>query len=112
MEVDFASGFKTFGNVIGTDAYSDLAVIKVDVAASELHPLPLGDSDILQVGQTVIAIGNPFGLSGTMTTGIISALGRAMPHQHPGYRAAGISPTPTSSRPTRPSIPAIRAARS
>ena len=79
VEVDFASGLKTFGNVIGTDSYSDLAVIKVDVAASELHPLPLGDSNILQVGQTVIAIGNPFGLSGTMTTGIISALGRALP---------------------------------
>jgi 2-alkenal reductase len=79
VEVDFASGLKTFGDVIGTDAYSDLAIIRVDVAASELHPLPLGDSDILQVGQTVIAIGNPFGLSGTMTTGIISALGRALP---------------------------------
>jgi S1-C subfamily serine protease len=79
VEVDFASGLKTFGNVIGTDAYSDLAVIKVDVAASELHPLPLGDSNALQVGQTVIAIGNPFGLSGTMTSGIISALDRALP---------------------------------
>lgn len=77
VEVDFASGLKTFGDVIGTDSYSDLAVIKVDVSASDLHPLPLGDSDILQVGQTVIAIGNPFGLSGTMTTGIISALGRS-----------------------------------
>jgi len=78
VEVDFASGLKTYGNVVGTDAYSDLAVIKVDVAASDLQPLAMGDSDILQVGQTVIAIGNPFGLSGTMTTGIISALGRAL----------------------------------
>jgi len=78
VEVDFASGLKTYGNVVGTDAYSDLAVIKVDLAASDLHPLSMGDSDILQVGQTVIAIGNPFGLSGTMTTGIISALGRAL----------------------------------
>jgi S1-C subfamily serine protease len=79
VEVDFSSGFKTYGNVIGTDAYSDLAVIKVTVAASELHPLLMGDSETLQVGQTVIAIGNPFGLSGTMTTGIISALGRSLP---------------------------------
>jgi S1-C subfamily serine protease len=79
VEVDFPSGLKTFGEVIGTDASSDLAVIKVDVAASELHPLPMGDSNVLQVGQTVIAIGNPFGLSGTMTTGIISALGRSLP---------------------------------
>jgi S1-C subfamily serine protease len=64
--------------VIGVDAYADLAVIKVDAPASELFPLPMGDSDTLRVGQTVIAIGNPFGLSGTMTTGIISALGRAL----------------------------------
>lgn len=79
VEVDFASGFKTFGDVIGADAFSDLAVIKVDAPASELHPLPLGDSELLQVGQTVIAVGNPFGLSGTLTTGVISALGRALP---------------------------------
>jgi S1-C subfamily serine protease len=78
VEVDFASGLKTSGKVVGTDAYSDLAVIKVDVAASELHPLSMGDSATVQVGQTVIAIGNPFGLSGTMTTGIISALGRSL----------------------------------
>lgn len=79
VEVDFASGLKTTGKVVGTDAYSDLAAIQVDVAAAELHPLPLGDSSALQVGETVIAIGNPFGLSGTMTTGIISALGRSLP---------------------------------
>ena len=79
VEIDFASGFKVYGDVIGTDAYSDLAVIKVDAPAGELFPLPMGDSDTLHVGQTVIAIGNPFGLSGTMTTGIISALGRALP---------------------------------
>ncbi|MDP2994604.1 MAG: trypsin-like peptidase domain-containing protein [Anaerolineales bacterium] len=84
VEVDFASGLKTYGDVVGTDAYSDLAVIKVDVAISDLHPLPLGNSDILQVGQTVIAIGNPFGLSGTMTTGIISALGRSLPTSSQG----------------------------
>ena len=52
VEVDFASGTKTSGKVVGTDAYSDLAVIKVNVAASELHPLPLGDSSTLQVGQS------------------------------------------------------------
>jgi S1-C subfamily serine protease len=79
VEVDFPSGLKTYGNVVAADAYSDLAVVKVNVAASELHPLPMGDSNALQVGQTVVAIGNPFGLSDTMTTGIISALGRALP---------------------------------
>lgn len=79
VEVDFPSGFKAYGDVIGTDAYADLAVVKVDAPAEELFPLPMGDSNTLAVGQTVVAIGNPFGYSGTMTTGIISALGRALP---------------------------------
>ena len=78
VEVDFASGFKTYGTVIGTDLDSDIAVIKVEVPADEIHALPIGDSNMLRVGQTVIAIGNPFGLSGTMTTGIVSALGRTL----------------------------------
>ncbi len=81
VEVDFTSGYKTYGTVIGTDLDSDLAVVKVDAPASELFPLPLGDSNTLKVGQTVVAIGNPFGLSGTMTTGIISALGRTLDSQ-------------------------------
>ncbi len=79
VEVDFPSGLKTFGTVIGVDTYSDLAVVKVSVDPSELHVLPMGDSSTLQVGQSVIAIGNPFGLAGTMTTGIVSAVGRALP---------------------------------
>ena len=78
VEVDFSSGYKIYGTVIGTDPDSDLAVVKVNAPASELYPLSLGDSNSLKVGQTVIAIGNPFGLSGTMTTGIVSALGRTL----------------------------------
>jgi len=78
LEVDFTSGYKIYGTVIGTDLDSDLAVVKVNAPASELHPVPLGDSTSLKVGQTVVAIGNPFGLNGTMTTGIISALGRTL----------------------------------
>ena len=81
LEVDFTSGYKIYGTVVGTDLDSDLAVVKVNAPASELHPLPMGDSNSLKVGQTVIAIGNPFGLSGTMTTGIISALGRTLDSQ-------------------------------
>jgi len=81
LEVDFTSGYKIYGTVIGTDLDSDLAVVKVNAPASELHPLPLGDSNLLKVGQTVVAIGNPFGLSGTMTTGIISSLGRTLDSQ-------------------------------
>ena len=78
IEVRFTSGFMAYGTIIGTDTDSDLAIIKVDAPAEELHPLPLGDSDSLKVGQTVVAIGNPFGLDGTMTVGIISALGRTL----------------------------------
>jgi len=78
LEVDFSTGLKTRGRVIGVDPDSDLAVIKVDVPTEELHPLPLGDSDLVQVGQLVVAIGNPFGLEGTMTIGIVSGLGRTI----------------------------------
>jgi len=61
---------------VGTDPDSDLAVIKVDIDPSYPQPVALGDSDTLKVGQRAIAIGNPFGQAGTMTRGIISALGR------------------------------------
>lgn len=78
LEVHFSSGLKVYGDVIGTDLDSDLAVIKVDVDPDELVPLPLGDSDQVKVGQMVVAIGNPYGLSGTMTVGVVSARGRVL----------------------------------
>jgi 2-alkenal reductase len=79
VEVRFPSGYMAYGSVIGIDPDSDIAVIKVDgVPAEELKPLPLGDSSLLKVGQTVVAIGNPFGVDSTMTVGIISALGRTL----------------------------------
>jgi 2-alkenal reductase len=79
VEISFSSGYKAYGTVIGSDADADVAVIKVDAPAEEIHPLVIGDSDTLQVGQSVIAIGNPFGLNGTMTLGIVSGLGRTQP---------------------------------
>jgi 2-alkenal reductase len=79
VEVDFASGFKAHGTVIGASPDADIAVVKVDAPADQIHPLAIGDSSKLQVGQTVVAIGNPFGLNGTMTVGIVSALGRTQP---------------------------------
>jgi S1-C subfamily serine protease len=82
IEVDFASGFKAFGSLVGVDLDSDLAVIKVDAPVAELLPLPLGDYGQIKVGQSVVAIGNPFGLNGTMTTGIVSALGRTQSSDH------------------------------
>ncbi len=66
------------GRVVGADPSNDLAVIQVDPEAASLQPVPLGDSDGLQVGQFVVAIGNPFGLEQTLTVGVISALGRVI----------------------------------
>jgi 2-alkenal reductase len=68
-------------DILGLDPYSDLAVIQANVAPDRLLPLELGDSDDLRVGQQVIAIGNPFGLQGTMTAGVVSAVGRTLRSQ-------------------------------
>ncbi len=78
IEVDFSNGLKVRGELLGRDPTSDLAVIKVDVPADQLTVVSLGDSDQVQVGERVIAIGNPFGLNGTMTIGIVSGLGRVL----------------------------------
>ena len=78
VSVRFWNG-KTFtARVVGTDASTDLAVLKVDAPVSQLFPLSLGDSSNLVVGDQVVAIGSPFGLEGTVTSGIVSALHREM----------------------------------
>ncbi len=82
LEVDFPSGFKIRGEILGVDLDSDIAILKVDAPPDELFPIPMGDSDLIQVGQTVIAIGNPLGLESTMTTGVVSSLGRTMQSLH------------------------------
>ncbi len=78
IEVDLPTGIKAWAQVLGTDPDSDLAVLQVNIPGDFLVPLPLGDSDFVSVGQFVVAIGNPFGLSGTMTVGIVSAIGRTL----------------------------------
>jgi 2-alkenal reductase len=77
--VRFSSGDSRQAEVVGTDPQGDIALLKVDAAPGELTALTLGDSDALQVGQIVVAIGSPFGLESTMTTGIVSGLSRALP---------------------------------
>ncbi len=93
LEIAFSSGYKTRGEVLGTDSDSDIAVIKVDAPSDQLFPLPLGDSNQIKVGQIVVAIGNPLGYDGTMTTGVISSIGRTLEslHEAPGgnYFTAG-----------------------
>jgi len=78
--VTFFSGDVAVAQLIGSDPYADLAVIQVkDVDAVLLHPVELGDSAQVRVGQRVVAIGNPFGLVGTMTVGVVSGVGRTLP---------------------------------
>ena len=79
VTVIFYEGTEAEAEVIGTDADSDLAVIRVDELGEGVHPLPLGDSDRVEAGEWVIAIGNPFSLGGSMTLGIVSAVGRTIP---------------------------------
>jgi 2-alkenal reductase len=76
IEVDFPSGFMTTGIVAAKDPDSDVAVIHVDAPAGELHPLTLGDSSLVKIGDLVVAIGNPYGLYNTLTLGVVSAKGR------------------------------------
>ncbi len=79
ITVTFSDGTTVDANLVGADPNSDLAVIQVSVPASQLHPVQIGDSTQVKVGQIAIAIGNPFGLSGTMTEGIVSGLQRSLP---------------------------------
>lgn len=79
ITVIFADGTEAFATIVGTDPGSDLAVIKVDPAGLPLVPVAIGDSDALEVGQLVATIGNPYGLTGSMSTGIVAGLGRTLP---------------------------------
>ena len=78
IKVAFADGSTYTATVVADDPSTDLAVLKVDAPSSELHPLTIGDSSKAQVGDTVVAIGSPFGLPETMTNGIVSALNRTI----------------------------------
>jgi 2-alkenal reductase len=79
ITVTFYDGTTIDAELVGADADSDLAVIKVDPNGLQLQPVSMADSTKVQVGQLAIAIGNPFGLQGTMTAGIVSGLGRLVP---------------------------------
>ncbi len=78
IEVAFVDGTLAWADVVGVDPDSDLAVIRVDVPSEHLAPVTFADSSQLQIGQTVLAIGSPFGQRWTLTTGIVSALDRTI----------------------------------
>ena len=76
VAVNFSGGDRVKATIVGTDPSTDLAVLKVDLPSTALTPLPLGNSDEVGVGEAVVAIGNPFGLDRTVTSGIVSAIQR------------------------------------
>jgi S1-C subfamily serine protease len=98
IQVHFSDDTETEAEVVGTDPDTDLAVIKVDVPAAMLHPVELGESDTLRVGQRAIAIGNPFGFERTVTTGIISAVGRVL-RQRSGFSLPNLIQTDAAINP-------------
>jgi S1-C subfamily serine protease len=87
VDVTFVEGNSYTAKVIGTDPFSDIAVIQItdDFSAENVLPLIIANSSSLQVGQQIVAIGNPFGLSDTMTTGIVSQMGRLLPNPGTGF---------------------------
>ena len=98
VTVTFLDGESYTAKIIGTDPDLDLAVLKVEVGATYLQPIPIGDSSQLKVGEQITAIGNPFGLSGSMTSGIISQIGRLLP-QDSGYSIPDVIQTDAAINP-------------
>ena len=90
LQVTFLDGSVYSADLVGSDQDADLAVIKVkNITSDKLTPLPLANSSALRIGESVVAIGNPFGLSGSMTEGIVSGLGRLLPSNENGENFAG-----------------------
>ena len=100
ISVTFYNGNGYEAHINGTDPYADLAVLTVDAPESEFKPLEIVSSSTLRVGDPVIAIGNPFGLVGSMTTGIVSALGRTITEEYTGgFAIANVIQTSTPINP-------------
>lgn len=101
VEITLSNGDVFNAKVIGTDEFNDIAVLQIidDYSNDPLHPIPFADSSQVKVGDQVIAIGNPFGLSNTMTTGIISQIGRLLPNQESGFSIPNIIQTDAAINP-------------
>jgi len=112
LSVTFSNGNGYSAEVLGTDPYADLAVLSVDDApASEFKPIEIVSSSTLRVGEPVIAIGNPYGLVGSLTTGVVSALGRSITEEDyaGGYSIANIIQTSTPINPGNSGGPLLNA---
>lgn len=99
LTVTFLDGRSYKAKIIGQDVFTDLAVIKVNASSDVLQSLPVGDSSKLRVGEPIAAIGNPFGLSGSMSSGIISQVGRLLPSQDRGFQIPDIIQTDAAINP-------------
>jgi S1-C subfamily serine protease len=99
IQVTLSNGKPYPAEIVGTDADQDVAVLKIDAPTSELFPIPIGTSDGLQVGQRVYTLGNPFGLEGTLTTGIVSSLNRTLPSRVSGREMKSIIQTDAAMNP-------------
>jgi S1-C subfamily serine protease len=99
IQVTLPSGKSYTAELVGTDPVQDVAVLKIDAPADELYPIPVGKSDNLRVGQRVYTLGNPFGLEGTLTTGIISNLNRTLPSRIDGREMKSIIQTDAAMNP-------------
>jgi len=85
VDVTFVDGNRYTAKVVGTDAYSDIAVVQMDNVTQNIKPLIIGNPSKLEVGDPVIAVCNPFGLSDAMTIGIASQIGRLLPSPQFGF---------------------------
>ena len=106
VTVTFLDGESYIGEVIGTDQDLDIAVVKVSPSNTYLQPIKIGDSSKLKVGERIAAIGNPFGLSGSMTSGIVSQIGRLLP-QESGYSIPDVIQTDAAINPGNSGGPLI-----
>jgi S1-C subfamily serine protease len=111
LSVTFSNGNGYSAVALGTDPYADLAVLSVDAPASEFKPVEIVSSSTLRVGEPVIAIGNPYGLVGSLTTGVVSALGRSLTEEDyaGGFSIANIIQTSTPINPGNSGGPLLNA---
>ena len=99
ITVTFLDGSQYNASIVGMDKFTDIAVIKVEEKPDYLYPLQIGDSSTLKVGESVAAIGNPFGLSGSMTSGIVSQIGRLLPSHDTGFSIPNVIQTDAAINP-------------